>query len=61
MEDLKQHINARPKISPTVADMRVAVQEEWGQPLPVDFNKYINQMPQRITQMEQRKGMQTEF
>ena len=59
MEDLKQRIKARPRISATVADMRIAVQEEWDWLQPSDFNKYINQMPQRLAQLKQRKGTQT--
>ena len=38
---VEQHIKAHPRISATVADMRVAVQEDWVRLQPVDFNKYI--------------------
>ena len=57
---LKQCIEARSRFSTTVAEMRVAVQGEWDRLQPSDFNKYIDQMPQRIAQLKERKGMQTE-
>jgi hypothetical protein len=58
---LKQHIKARSRFPTTVAAMRVAVQEEWDRLQPTEWNKYINQIPLRIAQLRQRKGMQTEF
>ena len=58
---LKQRIKVRSRFPSTVAEMRVAVQEEWDRLQPSEFNKYIDEMPQRIAQLKERKGMQTEF
>jgi hypothetical protein len=58
---IKQRIKARSKFPSTLAEMKVAVQEEWDKLEPVDWTKYIDSMPERIRQLKQRKGMQTEF
>ena len=58
---LKQHIKARPEFPSTTAAMRVAVQAESSRIQPAEWNKYVKQMPQRIAQLRQRKGIQTEF
>jgi hypothetical protein len=58
---MKQRIKARPRFPCTLEEMKVAVQEEWDKLKPAEWNKYIDSMPQRICQLKQRKGMQTEF
>ena len=58
---LKQRIKVRSRFPTTVAEMRVAVQEVWNRLQPSDFNKYVDQMPQRIAQLKERMGIQTEF
>jgi hypothetical protein len=58
---MKQRINAGPRFPCTHEEMKVAVQEEWDKPEPAEWNKYMGSIPQRIQQLKQRKGMQTEF
>jgi hypothetical protein len=58
---MKQRIKARKDFPETVAKMQVAVQEEWDRLEPKDWNKFIDSIPQRIKQVLERKGMQTEF
>ena len=57
LNSLKQRIKVRSSFSATVSDMRVTVQVEWDRLQPADFNQYKDQMPERIAQLKQRKGM----
>lgn len=58
---LKQRIKRRDTFPSTRDAMVAAVQEEWDKLQPSDFNKYIDEMPERIAQCKQRKGMQTQY
>ena len=58
---MKQRIKARERFPGTVQDMREAVQEEWDELEPEDWNGSIDSMPDLLTQVKKRKGMQTEF
>ena len=58
---LKQRIKARSRFPSTVAEMRAAVQEEWDKLEPAQWNKYIKEMPARIAQVHERRGMQTKY
>jgi hypothetical protein len=58
---LKQRINQRPRFPSTLSEMKQAVQEEWDKLQPSDFNMYIDSIPERIDQLRQRKGMQTQY
>ena len=41
--------------------MHEAVQEEWDELEPEDWNGSIDSMPDSLKQVKKRKGMQTEF
>ena len=58
---MKQRIKARQDFPDTVSKMRIAVQEEWDRLEPRDWNRSIDSMPDRIQQVKQRKGMQTQY
>jgi transposase len=58
---LKQRIKARRHFPGTLAKLRVAVQEEWDKLKPEDWNKYIDSMPERLREVRQRKGLQTQY
>jgi hypothetical protein len=58
---MKQRIKQRPRFPGTVEEMRKAVQEEWDRLDQKLVNKYIESMPQRIAQLKQRKGLQTQY
>jgi hypothetical protein len=58
---MKQRIKARRDFPNTVAKMRIAVQEEWDRLEPRDWNGLIDSMPDRICQVQQRMGMQTQY
>ena len=58
---MKQRIKARERFPGTVQEMREAVQEEWDELEPEDWNGSIDSMPDRLKQVKKRKGMQTEF
>jgi transposase len=58
---MKERIKARDVFLSTLQEMKTAVQEEWDRLKPEEWNKYIDSMPERIRQVKQRKGMQTEY
>jgi transposase len=58
---MKQRIKARRDFPNTVAKMRIAVQEEWDRLEPRDWNGLIESMPDRIHQVKERLGMQTQY
>lgn len=58
---IKQRIKQRSRFPATLTEMKKAVQEEWDGLQPSDWNKYIDSMPERIRQLHQRKGMQTQY
>jgi transposase len=58
---IKQRIKVRPRFPSTIEEMKVAVQEEWDRLQPADFNKYIDSMPERLRQLKERRGMQTQY
>lgn len=58
---MKQRIKARDTFHNTVEKMRKAVQEEWDRLEPTDWNGLIDSMPDRIRQVNERKGMQTQY
>jgi hypothetical protein len=39
----------------------IAVQEEWDRLQPADWNKYIDNMPERIREVKARRGMQAPY
>jgi hypothetical protein len=53
--------NTNNTFAETVAEMRVAVQEEWDRLTPKDFNKFIDSMPARIKECKERKGLSTSY
>jgi len=58
---LKQRIKARDTFPQNIHDLIKAVQEEWDHLQPSAWNQYIDNMPVRLAQVKERKGMQTEF
>ena len=58
---MKQRIKARSRFPATVAEMRAVVQEEWDRLQPAGWNKYIDEMPAKIAEVVQRRGMQTRY
>jgi len=58
---LKQRIKARKRFPRTLAELRIAVQEEWDKLKPEEWNKYIDSMPERLCEVRQRKGLQTQY
>jgi transposase len=58
---LNQRIKQRSMFLSTLSGMNQAVQEEWDKLQPSDFNKYIDSVSERIDQLRQRKGMQTQY
>jgi hypothetical protein len=58
---IKQRIKACSMFPSTIEEMKVAVQEEWDRLQPADFNKYIDSMPERLQQLKERRGMQTQY
>jgi hypothetical protein len=57
----KQRIEQWSRFPSALSEMKQAVQEEWDKLQPSDFNKYIDSMPERIDQLQQRKGMPTQY
>ncbi|TGZ77074.1 hypothetical protein EX30DRAFT_299603, partial [Ascodesmis nigricans] len=53
---MKARIKARPRFPVTLAEMRIAVREEWYRLKPEDWNKYIDSMPERIKECKKREG-----
>jgi len=58
---MKQRINARTYFPGTVNEIRKAVQQEWGRLQPVDFNQFVDSMPERIVELQVKAGMQTRW
>lgn len=58
---MKQRIKARRAFPNNVARMKEAIQEEWDKLEPKDWNGLIDSMPERIQQLKERKGMQTQY
>ena len=58
---MKQRIKARTYVPGTVNEMRKAVQQEWARLRPVDFNQFVDSMPERIVELQKRAGMQTRW
>ena len=58
---MKQRIKARTYFPGTVNEMRKAVQQEWARLRPVDFNQFVDSMPERIVELQKRAGMQTRW
>jgi hypothetical protein len=58
---MKQRIKARRDFPNTVSKMGIAVQEEWDRLEPQDWNGFIESMPDRIQEVKQRNGMQTQY
>jgi len=51
---MTQRIEARQEFPTTATNMR-----EWDNLVPTDWNKFVDNMPERIAQLKKRKGMQT--
>jgi len=58
---MKQRIKACEHFPGTVQEIHDAVQEEWDKLEAEDWNGSIDSMPNRLKQVKQRKGIQTEF
>ena len=59
---LKQRIKAYPVFPNTVEKLKaVVVQDEWDRLQPEDWNKYIDSMPDRVAEVNQRKGLATRY
>ncbi|KAI5806364.1 hypothetical protein EDC01DRAFT_748853, partial [Geopyxis carbonaria] len=58
---MKQRIKARRYFPGAVEEIKKTVLEEWDKLEPKDFNRYIDSMPDRINQVKQRKGLQTQY
>ncbi|RPA71118.1 hypothetical protein BJ508DRAFT_218412 [Ascobolus immersus RN42] len=58
---MKMRIRRRARPPKTVTELREAIQEEWDKLVPEDWNKYIDEMPERIAQCKARKGLATQF
>jgi len=58
---MKQLIKAHDHFPQTVQETHDTVQDEWDELEPEDWNGSIDSMPNRLKQVKQRKGMQTEF
>ncbi|RPA80282.1 hypothetical protein BJ508DRAFT_210455, partial [Ascobolus immersus RN42] len=58
---MKQRIKARLRFPGTLEEMKEAVKEEWDKLTPEDWNKHIDNMPERLKSVKERKGLATEY
>jgi hypothetical protein len=59
---IKQRLRKRDRDGPwTLPELEIAVQEEWNALQPHEWNKYIDQMRERLQQGADRKGYQTVY
>ena len=59
---IKQRLRNRDRDGPwTLPELERAVQEEWDALQPHEWNKYIDQMRERLQQRADRKGYQTVY
>jgi hypothetical protein len=58
---VRQRIKQRPQFPSILAKMKTAIQEDWDRLEPQGWNKYINSIPERIRELKQRRGLQTQY
>ena len=58
---MKLRIKARTYFPGTLNELRKAVQQEWDMLQLVDFNQFVDSIPERIVELQERAGMQTRW